>query len=67
MTHTACWRTACPFIELRKVRNVGTDTFLQQFSWQAGSWQKMALKRLYEAIQQAMKIFSSADLKAITE
>jgi len=67
MTHTASWRTACPFHELRKVRNVGTATFLQLFSWQAGYRQKMALKRLSDAIQQTMKNFSSADLKAITE
>ncbi|WP_239780542.1 hypothetical protein [Pantoea sp. 9140] len=67
MTHTACWRTACAFIELRKVRNVGTATFLQRFSWQAESRQEMALERLSDAIQQTMKNFSSADLKAITE
>ncbi|MGC0859412.1 hypothetical protein WKG86_10440 [Pantoea agglomerans] len=59
------YRVSCN--ELRKVRNVGTDTFLQRFSWQAESRQKMALKRLSDAIQQVMKNFSSSDLKAITE
>jgi DNA-binding IscR family transcriptional regulator len=46
---------------------VGTATFLQRFSWQTECRQKMALKRLSDAIQQAMKNFSLADLKAITE
>ncbi|MCX2201908.1 hypothetical protein LDO48_19230 [Pantoea agglomerans] len=67
MTHTACWRTACPVTNLEKCETWVQTLFLQRFSWQAESRQKMALKRLSDAIQQVMKNFSSADLKAITE
>jgi hypothetical protein len=46
---------------------VGTASFLQLFSWQADYRQEMTLKRPSDAIQQVMKNFSLADLKAITE
>jgi hypothetical protein len=46
---------------------VGTASFLQLFSWQANASAKSVVNRLSDPIQHAMKNFSSADLKAITE